>query len=390
VRAYTDSSFILRLVTADAASESAIGEYRRLSLPPLFFLLLGLFAGGRLWAGVEVMDIQDDNITAQVLPQYQEITRWPTRVEKEASLATASEIQYSLTNFCTWARRLLSPQWLPPTTPGTLFGLKKWDKKSGDTLFAEYTVNGEKFQIRDTPPQFLLTVTAGGLDERPSDWGAYYRDLCCKYLDAPEGVDLLTNYAKLYVLKYHRPDLNRLQAILSTSNNPAELLERRYWVFNGPEIWTEGKTATFVMWKATAGGWPVAGDFEAGVRQRFPPLRFVLESAPAETLIRYLSDGNSALERSVAAGYLRQRADATNAAPALVAAYDHAQEGEAKMAILYVLSDIACKSGGPSQRLAEELVRKELPSAGDRRFLDVLLSVSNKLAKAGAKDANGR
>jgi predicted nucleic acid-binding protein len=40
VRAYADSSFILRLVTAEADSEAAIGEYRRIGLPPLFFLPL--------------------------------------------------------------------------------------------------------------------------------------------------------------------------------------------------------------------------------------------------------------------------------------------------------------------------------------------------------------
>jgi hypothetical protein len=64
-------------------------------------LLAGLAGSGRLWAGVEVMDIQDDKITTQVLPQYKEITRWPTQAEKAASPATASEIQYSLTNFYT-------------------------------------------------------------------------------------------------------------------------------------------------------------------------------------------------------------------------------------------------------------------------------------------------
>jgi len=40
VRAYADSSFILRLVAAEADSAAAIGEYRRLGLPPLFFLPL--------------------------------------------------------------------------------------------------------------------------------------------------------------------------------------------------------------------------------------------------------------------------------------------------------------------------------------------------------------
>ena len=40
MRAYADSSFILRLVTAEADSEAAIGEYRRIGLPPLFFLPL--------------------------------------------------------------------------------------------------------------------------------------------------------------------------------------------------------------------------------------------------------------------------------------------------------------------------------------------------------------
>jgi len=40
VRAYADSSLILRLLTSEADSEAAIGEYRRLGLPPLFFLPL--------------------------------------------------------------------------------------------------------------------------------------------------------------------------------------------------------------------------------------------------------------------------------------------------------------------------------------------------------------
>jgi hypothetical protein len=40
VRAYADSSFILRLVTAEADSEATIGEYRRIGLPALFFLPL--------------------------------------------------------------------------------------------------------------------------------------------------------------------------------------------------------------------------------------------------------------------------------------------------------------------------------------------------------------
>ena len=40
MRTYADSSFILRLLTAEADSEAAIGEYRRIGLPPLFFLPL--------------------------------------------------------------------------------------------------------------------------------------------------------------------------------------------------------------------------------------------------------------------------------------------------------------------------------------------------------------
>jgi predicted nucleic acid-binding protein len=40
VRAYADSSFILRLVTAGADSEATIAEYRRMQKPPLFFLPL--------------------------------------------------------------------------------------------------------------------------------------------------------------------------------------------------------------------------------------------------------------------------------------------------------------------------------------------------------------
>jgi len=40
VRAYADSSFILRLVTSEAESEFAIAEYRRLDYPGLFFLPL--------------------------------------------------------------------------------------------------------------------------------------------------------------------------------------------------------------------------------------------------------------------------------------------------------------------------------------------------------------
>jgi predicted nucleic acid-binding protein len=40
VRAYADSSFILRLVTAETDSEATIAEYRRVRKPPLFFLPL--------------------------------------------------------------------------------------------------------------------------------------------------------------------------------------------------------------------------------------------------------------------------------------------------------------------------------------------------------------
>jgi len=40
MRAYADSSFILRLVTAEADSEEVIAEYRRIGKPPLFFLPL--------------------------------------------------------------------------------------------------------------------------------------------------------------------------------------------------------------------------------------------------------------------------------------------------------------------------------------------------------------
>ena len=40
MRAYSDSSFILRLVTAEVDSEKAMAEYRRLDYPALFFLPL--------------------------------------------------------------------------------------------------------------------------------------------------------------------------------------------------------------------------------------------------------------------------------------------------------------------------------------------------------------
>lgn len=40
MRAYADSSFILRLVTKEADSGGAIAEYRRLGTPPVFFLPL--------------------------------------------------------------------------------------------------------------------------------------------------------------------------------------------------------------------------------------------------------------------------------------------------------------------------------------------------------------
>ena len=40
MRTYADSSFILRLLTAEADSAAAIAEYRRIGLPPLFFLPL--------------------------------------------------------------------------------------------------------------------------------------------------------------------------------------------------------------------------------------------------------------------------------------------------------------------------------------------------------------
>ena len=40
VRAYADSSFILRLVTTEPGSRETIAEYRRVGKPPLFFLPL--------------------------------------------------------------------------------------------------------------------------------------------------------------------------------------------------------------------------------------------------------------------------------------------------------------------------------------------------------------
>ena len=40
MRAYADSSFILRLVIVEAESEGAMAEYRRLDYPPMFFLPL--------------------------------------------------------------------------------------------------------------------------------------------------------------------------------------------------------------------------------------------------------------------------------------------------------------------------------------------------------------
>ena len=40
MRAYADSSFILRLVMIEAGSEDTMAEYRRLKYPPLFFLPL--------------------------------------------------------------------------------------------------------------------------------------------------------------------------------------------------------------------------------------------------------------------------------------------------------------------------------------------------------------
>jgi hypothetical protein len=40
VRAYADSSFVLRLVIMEAESEDTMAEYRRLDFPPLFFLPL--------------------------------------------------------------------------------------------------------------------------------------------------------------------------------------------------------------------------------------------------------------------------------------------------------------------------------------------------------------
>jgi predicted nucleic acid-binding protein len=40
VRAYADSSFIVRLVTVEAESENAMAEYRRLDYPSLYYLPL--------------------------------------------------------------------------------------------------------------------------------------------------------------------------------------------------------------------------------------------------------------------------------------------------------------------------------------------------------------
>jgi predicted nucleic acid-binding protein len=40
MRAYADTSFLVKLLTAETGSESAMAEFRRLSFPPLFFLPL--------------------------------------------------------------------------------------------------------------------------------------------------------------------------------------------------------------------------------------------------------------------------------------------------------------------------------------------------------------
>lgn len=40
MRAYADTSFLVRLVTTEAGSEQAMAEFRRLGFPPLFFLPL--------------------------------------------------------------------------------------------------------------------------------------------------------------------------------------------------------------------------------------------------------------------------------------------------------------------------------------------------------------
>jgi predicted nucleic acid-binding protein len=40
MRAYADTSFLVKLVTAEAGSEEAMAEFRRIGFPPLFFLPL--------------------------------------------------------------------------------------------------------------------------------------------------------------------------------------------------------------------------------------------------------------------------------------------------------------------------------------------------------------
>jgi hypothetical protein len=40
MRTYADSSFLLRLVTGESGTEQAVGEYRRLDRPRLFYLPL--------------------------------------------------------------------------------------------------------------------------------------------------------------------------------------------------------------------------------------------------------------------------------------------------------------------------------------------------------------
>lgn len=40
MRAYADTSFLVKLVTNEAGSEAAVGEFRRLGFPPLIFLPL--------------------------------------------------------------------------------------------------------------------------------------------------------------------------------------------------------------------------------------------------------------------------------------------------------------------------------------------------------------
>jgi hypothetical protein len=324
---------------------------------------------------VEVVEINDDKIFTQILTQYQAISRRPTDAERTV-MASASEIQTSVSNFNDWAKRILNPKWLPPTNT-SVFGLKKW-QDNGDVLFAEYSVDGNVFEVRDTPTDFIVTITADNIGDHSDDWGKYFRTLSSTYLVASKR---LAAFSLLYVAQCNTSSVTRLGVTLPFDSR---LLKSDFGLLESvvpSTFWINGKSVTIVTGKATAGGWQVQGDYESGVRQRFPSLATILEGFTIDGLIDYLAGDRYPQEQSVAESLIRKKAD-TNTVPKLIQAYQRLNSTEIRMALVQMLGEMAEKFGKPTSTLTLELVQKELAAQTNHIiFRSVLLNVSNRVMK---------